>query len=70
MILARTMYGIYPNAKSAIPDPTSDPKNFTVTKIAIDITRPAGIDFAERLIICDEQRARPRKILAATGINP
>jgi len=58
-----------PNAKSAILDPTSDPQNFTVTKMAIDATRPAGREFAERLVIPDEQRARARKILAAAGIN-
>jgi UbiD family decarboxylase len=58
-----------PNAKSAILDPTSDPQTFTVTKMAIDATRPAGREFAERLIIPDEQRARARKILAGAGIN-
>jgi 2,5-furandicarboxylate decarboxylase 1 len=58
-----------PNAKSAILDPTSDPTNFTVTKMGIDATRPAGLDFAERLVIPDDQRARARKILAAAGIN-
>ena len=58
-----------PNAKSAILDPTSDPQTFTVTKMAIDATRPAGREFAERLVIPDEQRARARKILAGAGIN-
>jgi 2,5-furandicarboxylate decarboxylase 1 len=58
-----------PNAKSAILDPTSDPQNFTVTKMGIDATRPADRDFAERLVIGDEQRTRARKILAAAGIN-
>jgi 2,5-furandicarboxylate decarboxylase 1 len=58
-----------PGAKAAILDPTSDPQNFTVTKMGIDATRPAGRDFAERLVIGEEQRARARKILAAAGIN-
>ncbi|MGB6535446.1 MAG: UbiD family decarboxylase [Xanthobacteraceae bacterium] len=58
-----------PNAKSAILDPTSDPSNFTVTKMGIDATRPAGRDFAERLVIPEEQRARARSILAAAGIR-
>jgi len=57
-----------PNAKSAILDPTSDPQNFTVTKMGIDATRPAGRDFAERLVITEEQRAQARKILAAAGV--
>jgi UbiD family decarboxylase len=58
-----------PNAKSAILDPTSDPENFTVTKMGIDATRPAGRDFAERLVIPEEQRERARKILAMAGIK-
>jgi len=58
-----------PGAKAAILDPTSDPQNFTVTKMGIDATRPAGRDFAERLVITEEQRARARKILAAAGIG-
>jgi 2,5-furandicarboxylate decarboxylase 1 len=57
-----------PNAKSAILDPTSDPQNFTVTKMGIDATRPAGREFAERLVIPEEQRARARELLAAAGI--
>jgi 3-polyprenyl-4-hydroxybenzoate decarboxylase len=57
-----------PNAKSAILDPTSDPQTFTVTKMGIDATRPAGRDFAERLVIPDAQRARARQILAKAGI--
>ncbi len=56
-------------AKGAILDPTSDPQHYTLTKMAIDATRPSGRDFAERLIITDEQRARARGILAAAGIN-
>ena len=51
-----------PGAKGAILDPTSDPENFTVTKMGIDATRPAGRDFAERLTISDDQRARARSI--------
>ncbi len=58
-----------PNAKSAILDPTSDPKTFTVTKMGIDATRPTGIDFAERLVIPDEHRARARAILQSAGID-
>ena len=57
-----------PNAKSAILDPTSDPKTFTVTKMGIDATRPSGVDFAERLVISDEQRARARGLLEASGV--
>ena len=52
-----------PGAKGAILDPTSDPENFTVTKMGIDATRPAGRDFAERLVIPDDQRARARSLL-------
>jgi 2,5-furandicarboxylate decarboxylase 1 len=58
-----------PGAKGAILDPTSDPENFTVTKMGIDATRPAGRDFAERLVIPDEQRARARALLAAAGVK-
>ncbi len=58
-----------PGAKAAILDPTSDPQNFTVTKMGIDATRPSGRDFAERLVITEEQRARARKILATAGLN-
>jgi UbiD family decarboxylase len=58
-----------PGAKGAILDPTSDPENFTVTKMGIDATRPAGRDFAERLVIPDDQRARARTMLAAAGVS-
>jgi UbiD family decarboxylase len=58
-----------PGAKGAILDPTSDPENFTVTKMGVDATRPAGRDFAERLVISDEQRARARSILEAAGVK-
>jgi UbiD family decarboxylase len=58
-----------PGAKAAILDPTSDPENFTVTKMGIDATRPAGRDFAERLVVSEEQRARARSILAAAGVK-
>lgn len=58
-----------PGAKSAILDPTSDPKTFTVTKMGIDATRPSGNDFAERLVIAEEQRARARGLLEAAGIT-
>ena len=58
-----------PGVKAAILDPTSDPDNFTVTKMGIDATRPTGRDFAERLVIPEEQRDRARKILATAGMN-
>ena len=58
-----------PGAKGAILDPTSDPQTFTLTKMGIDATRPTGRDFAERLTISDDQRARARSILEAAGIN-
>jgi UbiD family decarboxylase len=57
-----------PGAKAAILDPTSDPQNFTVTEMGIDATRPVGRDFAERLIISDEQRTKAREILESAGI--
>jgi 2,5-furandicarboxylate decarboxylase 1 len=37
--------------------------------MGIDATRPTGRDFAERLVISDEQRARARSILEAAGIK-
>jgi UbiD family decarboxylase len=58
-----------PGAKAAVLDPTSDPENFTVTKMGIDATRPAGRDFAERLVISEEQRARARSILLSAGVK-
>jgi 2,5-furandicarboxylate decarboxylase 1 len=58
-----------PGAKAAILDPTSDPQHFTVTKMGIDATRPSGRDFAERLVISEEQRARARDLLEAAGIK-
>jgi UbiD family decarboxylase len=60
---------LIPGCKGAILDPTSDPETFTVTKMGIDATRPVGKDFAERLVISDEQRARVRDILRAAGIE-
>jgi len=56
-------------AKGAILDPTSDPETFTLTKMGIDATRPTGRDFAERLTISDDQRARARSILEAAGVK-
>ncbi|MGA0531984.1 UbiD family decarboxylase [Hansschlegelia sp. KR7-227] len=56
-----------PGAKGAILDPSSDPKDFTLTKMGIDATRPSGRDFAERLVISEEERTRARDILAAAG---
>lgn len=58
-----------PGAKGAIIDPTSDPQDFTLTKIGIDATRPMGRDFAERLTISEEQRARVRRLLATAGVQ-
>jgi UbiD family decarboxylase len=58
-----------PGCKGAILDPTSDPETFTVTKMGIDATRPVGKDFAERLTISDEQRARVRGILESAGVK-
>ena len=56
-----------PGVKSAIIDPTSDPKTFTVTKMGIDTTAPLD-DFAERLTISAEQRARAREILSSASV--
>jgi UbiD family decarboxylase len=60
---------LVPGAKGAILDPTSDPENFTLTKMGIDATRPVGRDFAERLTISDDQRARARSILEGAGVS-
>jgi UbiD family decarboxylase len=57
-----------PGVKGAIIDPSSDPEKFTLTKMGIDATRPHGREFAERLIVSDEQRARVLKILQASGL--
>src|SRR5581483_791602 len=57
-----------PGVKSAIIDPTSDPKTFTVTKMGIDATAPTEEGFAERLIISDAQRARARQILSRADV--
>lgn len=58
-----------PGAKGAILDPTSDPDDFTLTKMGIDATKPLGRDFAARLTISDEQQARVRGILEKAGIK-
>ena len=58
-----------PGVKSAIIDPTSDPKTFTVTKMGIDATAPLDEGFAERLTISDEQRTRARQILANAHVT-
>jgi len=58
-----------PGAKAAILDPTSDPETFTVTKMGIDATRPTGRDFAERLVISDDARARARFLLESAGVK-
>jgi UbiD family decarboxylase len=60
---------LVPGAKGAILDPTSDSETFTLTKMGIDATRPAGRDFAERLVVPDEQRARARALLEQAGIR-
>jgi 3-polyprenyl-4-hydroxybenzoate decarboxylase len=56
-------------AMGAILDPISDPEDHTLTKIGIDATKPAGRDFAERLEISEEQRARVRGILEIAGVQ-
>jgi 2,5-furandicarboxylate decarboxylase 1 len=60
---------LVPGCKGAIIDPTSDPQTFTLTKMGIDATRPADKDFAERLVISDEQRARARALLESAGVK-
>jgi 2,5-furandicarboxylate decarboxylase 1 len=57
-----------PGVKSAIIDPTSDPKTFTVTKMGIDATAPINEEFAQRLTISPEQRSRAREILAGANV--
>jgi hypothetical protein len=52
-----------------IVDLTSDPETFTLRKTDIDATRPIDKDFAERLVISDEQRARVRGILEFAGVK-
>lgn len=56
-------------AMGAILDPTSDPVDHTLTKVGIDATKPTGRDFAERLTITDDQRARVQAIIAASGVK-
>ncbi|MPY69658.1 MAG: UbiD family decarboxylase [Alphaproteobacteria bacterium] len=56
-------------AMGAILDPTSDSETHTLTKVGIDATKPTGRDFAERLIISDEQRARVRDILMRAQVR-
>jgi UbiD family decarboxylase len=56
-------------AMGAILDPTSDPVDNTLTKVGVDATKPGGGDFAERLTINDEQRARVRSLLFTSGIR-
>jgi UbiD family decarboxylase len=58
-----------PGAKGAILDPTSDPEDFTLTKMGIDATKPLKGDVAARLTISDQQRARVRGILAKAGVG-
>ena len=40
-----------------------------MTKMGIDATQPAGKDFAERLVISEEQRARARSLLESAGVK-
>lgn len=56
-------------AIGAILDPTSDPESYTLTKVGIDATKPTGRDFAQRLTISDEQRARVRDILEKAQVR-
>ncbi|MBV9375850.1 MAG: UbiD family decarboxylase [Alphaproteobacteria bacterium] len=56
-------------AMGAILDPTSDPVDNTLTKVGVDATKPGGVDFAERLTITEEQRARVRHILSVSGVS-
>jgi UbiD family decarboxylase len=56
-------------AMGAILDPTSDPEDHTLTKVGIDATKPTGRDFAERLTIADDQRARVQALIAAAGVK-
>jgi hypothetical protein len=37
--------------------------------MGIDATRPAGRDYAERLVISDGQRARARALLETAGVK-
>src|ERR1700759_56674 len=60
---------LVPGVKSAVIDPTSDPKTFTVTKMGIDATAPMEEGFAERLTISDQQRARAREMLLGAGVD-
>ncbi|MBM3485433.1 MAG: UbiD family decarboxylase [Alphaproteobacteria bacterium] len=60
---------LVPGAMGAILDPTSDPTNYTLTKVGIDATKPTGKDWAERLVIPDDQRARVRAIIERAGIR-
>ncbi len=56
-------------AMGAILDPTSDPETHTLTKVGIDATKPTGRDFAERLTIADDQRARVQQLLKNAGVT-
>jgi UbiD family decarboxylase len=60
---------LIPRVMGAILDPSSDPSDNTVTKVGIDATKPKGADFAERLSISEEERARVRGLLAAAGVR-
>lgn len=60
---------LIPGAKGAILDPTSDPTDYTLTKVGVDATRPDGRDFAERLTIAPEVQQRSLEILRSVGIG-
>lgn len=60
---------LIPGAKGAVIDPSSDPETFTLTKMGIDATKPHGREFAERLTVSDEQKARVRQILERCGLE-
>ncbi len=56
-------------AMGAVIDPVSDPVDHTVTKVGVDATKPAGRDFAERLVIPEADRERIRGILERAGVR-
>ena len=60
---------VHPRGEGRASRPHLRPEHFTLTKMGIDATRPAGREFAERLTIPDDQRARARSILAAAGVK-
>jgi hypothetical protein len=63
----RPRSSLRPPCNGAILDPSSDPLDNTLTKVGVDATKPSGADFAERLRIAEEQRARVHSILSTFG---